>query len=55
MATPVVSGSIALLLSKYPNLTPKDVKVRLKNSCTDLSLPHGSQGWGLLNAEKLLS
>ncbi len=55
MATPVVSGSIALLLSKYPDLTPKDVKVRLKNSCTDLSLPHGSQGWGLLNVEKLLS
>lgn len=55
MATPVVSGSIALLLSKYPNLTPKDVKLRLKQSCTDLRLPHGSQGWGLLNAAKLLS
>lgn len=55
MATPVVSGSIALLLSKYPRLTPKEVKVRLKNSCTDLQLPHGSQGWGLLNVEKLLN
>lgn len=55
MATPVVSGSIALLLSKYPVLTPKDVKLRLKNSCTDLHLPHGSQGWGLLNVEKLLN
>lgn len=54
MATPIVSGSIALLLSKYPGLTPKEVKVRLKNSCTDLHLPHGSQGWGLLNVEKLL-
>lgn len=54
MATPVVSGSIALLLSKYPALTPKQVKVRLKNSCTDLLLPHSSQGWGLLNVEKLL-
>ncbi len=54
MATPVVSGSIALLLSKYPGLTPKEVKLRLKNSCTDLHLPHSSQGWGLLNVEKLL-
>lgn len=55
MATPVVSGSIALLLSKYPDLTPKEVKLRLKNSCTDLNLPHSSQGWGLLNVGKLLS
>lgn len=54
MATPVVSGSIALLLSKYPHLTPKETKIRLKNSCTDLHLPHSSQGWGLLNVEKLL-
>ncbi len=54
MATPIVSGSIALLLSLYPQLTPKEVKVRLKNSCTDLNLPHGSQGWGLLNVEKFL-
>ncbi|MCM1244091.1 MAG: S8 family peptidase [Roseburia sp.] len=55
MATPVVSGSIALLLSKYPYLTPKEVKLRLKNSCTDLNLPHSNQGWGLLNVENLLS
>lgn len=55
MATPVVSGSIALLLSKYPHLTPKEVKLRLKNSCTDLNLPHSSQGWGLLNVGKLLA
>lgn len=54
MATPIVSGSIALLLSKYPDLTPKEVKLRLKNSCTDLQLPHSSQGWGLLNARRFL-
>lgn len=54
MATPVVSGSIALLLSRYPELTPKEVKLRLKNCCTDLHLPHNQQGWGLLNVQKLL-
>lgn len=49
MATPIVSGSIALLLSKYPDLTPKEVKLRLKNSCTDLQLPHSSHGkYGVL-------
>lgn len=55
MATPIVSGSIALLLSMNPSLTPKEVKLRLKGSCTDLKLPHRSQGWGLLNVERLLA
>lgn len=55
MATPIVSGSIALLLSQYPSLTPKEVKLRLKNSCTDLHIPHNRQGWGLLHVERLLA
>lgn len=54
MATPIVSGSIALLLSHSPGLSPKEVKLRLKNSCTDLQLPHANQGWGLLNTQQLL-
>lgn len=54
MATPIVSGGIALLLSKHPYLTPKEVKIRLKNSCTDLMLPHSNQGWGLLNVKQML-
>ncbi len=54
MSTPIVSGAIALLLSYYPFMTPREVKIRLKNSSTDLNLPHEKQGWGLLNIEKLL-
>lgn len=54
MSTPVVSGAIALLLSRYPSMTPREVKIRLKNSSTDLNLPHEKQGWGLLNIEELL-
>ncbi len=54
MATPVVSGSIALLLSQHPSLTPKDVKIHLRASCVDLHLPHNNQGWGLLDVEKLM-
>lgn len=53
MATPMVSGAIALLLSKYPNLSNKDIKIRLKNTSTDLGLSHSIQGWGLLNIKKL--
>lgn len=54
MSTPIVSGAIALLLGKYPYMTPREVKIRLKNSSTDLHLPHDHQGWGLLNIEKLV-
>lgn len=54
MSTPIVSGAIALLLSRYPFMTPREVKIRLKNSSTDLNLPHEKQGWGLLNIQELL-
>lgn len=54
MATPMVTGAIALLLSKYPQMTGREVKIRLKNTSTDLGLPHEKQGWGRLDIEKLL-
>lgn len=54
MATPVVSGAIADLLSKYPDMTNIEVKLRLRESCTDLRLPNNQQGWGLLNVERLM-
>lgn len=55
MATPVVSGAVALLLSCYPELTPGEVKMRLKTKAVDLGLPHEKQGWGLLDIRRLLS
>ena len=55
MSTPIVSGAIALLLCRYPDMTPLEVKIRLKNSSTDLNMPHEKQGWGLLNIGALLS
>ncbi|KMY52470.1 hypothetical protein AC625_21960 [Peribacillus loiseleuriae] len=36
MASPVVAGAAALLLSKYPDLTPTQVKYILKQTATDL-------------------
>jgi len=54
MATPLVSGAIALLLSKYPNMTNKDVKLKLRESAVDLGFPWSKQGWGLLNIPRLL-
>lgn len=54
MSTPIVSGAIALLLEKYPQMSGKDVKLKLRESCMDLGLPHNQQGWGLLDLEQLL-
>ena len=54
MATPIVSGAIALLLQKRPTLTPDEVKLKLKKSCRCLGHHPNHQGWGLLNIEKLI-
>jgi hypothetical protein len=51
----MVSGAIAALLEKYPNLAPDDIKYMLKLSCTKLGYPCNREGWGLLNVSALLS
>ena len=55
MSTPIVTGSIALLLSKYPNMTNRDVKLKLRTGTIDLGYSWPKQGWGLINIPKLLS
>lgn len=55
MSTPIVSGAAALLLEKYPELTPDQVKYMLKITAEDLNCPKNRQGWGLLNIERLLT
>lgn len=52
MATPIVSGAIACLLSKYPDMSNVEVKLKLRESC--IAGQEGSLGWGMLNVEKLL-
>lgn len=55
MATPIVSGAIAVLLSKYPQMSNVEVKMRLRETCVDLGLDKNQQGWGLLNVRKMLN
>lgn len=55
MSTPMVSGAVAVLLEKNPMLSPDDVKLMLKKSCSSLGFPKNREGWGLLNVSKLLS
>ncbi|MGN0482146.1 MAG: S8 family peptidase [Lachnospiraceae bacterium] len=54
MATPVVSGCIALLLSKYPHLKPAEVKLRLYEHGIRMALPQQKQGWGRIDLRELL-
>ncbi len=54
MSTPIVTGCAALLLQREPYLRNEQVKERLHYSSQDLGLPWNMQGWGLLNAKRLL-
>ena len=54
MATPVVTGAIALLLERYPYLTPVQVKLRLYETAVDLGKPRNTQGWGMIDIRRLL-
>ena len=55
MSAPVVSGAVALLLSKYPDMKNVEVKLRLLMSADDMGKDPNIQGRGLLNIEKLLT
>lgn len=53
MATPAVSGAVALLLSKYPDMNNVEVKMRLRETCR--SIPgEEDAGWGMLQVSRLL-
>lgn len=54
MSTPIVSGAVALLLEKYPSMTNRDVKLRLRERAVDIGLPRNQQGWGMLDLTRLL-
>ena len=55
MSAPVVTGAVALLLSKYPDMKNVEVKLRLLMSADDMGKDPNIQGRGLLNIEKLLN
>lgn len=54
MATPIVSGGMALLLQKYPFYTNERAKQKLRYSTMDLKEPWSKQGWGMIRMDKLL-
>lgn len=54
MATPVVSGAIAMLLSRYPDMSNVEIKLRLRETCERVSGTMAGTGWGMLRVDKLL-
>lgn len=52
MAAPMISGAVACLLSKFPDMTNVEVKLRLRETCVRRG---EEQGWGMLNVSRLLS
>ena len=54
MATPIVSGIISIMLEKEPDMTPKDVKLKLIRNAMDIGYDRNIQGYGEINIEKLL-
>ena len=54
MATPVISGGLALLLQKCPFYTNNQAKQKLLYTSRDLNEPWNKQGWGMIQIDKLL-
>lgn len=53
MATPIVTGEIALLLQKNPTLTTKQVKELLRFSAVPIKDSSHKQGWGMIQLKNL--
>ncbi len=54
MSAPIISGSIALLLQKYPGLTPAQVKLRLYERAVRLKEARDREYWGVVYLNRLL-
>lgn len=54
MATPIVSGGLALLLQKYPFYSNEQAKQKLLYTAKDLNEPWNKQGWGMIQIDRLL-
>ncbi len=54
MSAPIISGCIALLLEKYPEMTPAQVKLKLYERAVAIHEMERQQCWGVLYLNRLL-
>ncbi|MFA6456392.1 MAG: S8 family serine peptidase, partial [Bacteroidota bacterium] len=50
LATPLVAGVAAMVLSAHPELTPVQVRDALRQTASNASAPNNDIGWGTINA-----
>ncbi len=54
VATPMIAGLCCLIISKYPYITPDQLKVRLLRGCRSLTRNKNEEGFGVPNIETFL-
>ncbi len=54
VATPMIAGLCCLIISKYPHITPDQLKVRLLRSCRSLTRNKNEEGFGIPTIESFL-
>lgn len=55
VATPMIAGVCSLMIDKYPNITPDQLKIRLVKNCKQIAFNHNAEGYGLLQLEGLFN
>ncbi len=55
MATPIISGAVALLVQKEKRCNNEEIKRRLLYSARDMGEPWTKQGWGMVDIKRMLS
>ena len=55
VATPMIAGICCLILSKYPYLTPDQLKVRLLNNCKCITGNKNLEGFGVANFDNFFN
>lgn len=53
VATPIVAGLCALMIEKYPQITPDEIKGLLIQNATPINYNKNEEGYGLIDANKL--
>ena len=55
VSTPIVAGAVVLLVEKYPNLSPIQIKNKILSSCELKNLDSNYAGFGVIDFSKLIN